>query len=136
MELPKEIYLEVVTPDRLLYSGSVREVSVPALNGYLGILPGHAPLLAELGVGVLSCTNDGVQHHFYCSGGFVEVLPDRVSVLAHVAERSDEIDVEGARHARDQAEQLLRSKDPQTDFAEAQEDLRQALARLEVASRA
>lgn len=131
--LPKEIRLEIVTPDRLLFSGEVEEVMVPGVRGYLGILPGHAPLLSELKIGVIFYRQAGQQSRLFCSWGFVEILPDHVSVLAEVVERPEEIDVEAAREDKEQAEQLLRSKDPSTDYKEAVLSLEKAVTRLGVA---
>ena len=106
--LPDSLTLEVVTPERqLLHETGVREVQLPGLDGFLGILPGHAPLLTELGIGELSYRRDGQRHYAVIVFGFAEVLPDRVSVLAETAERAEEIDVERARAGRERAEKLL-----------------------------
>lgn len=130
------IRLEIVTPDRLLFGGDVESVTVPGAEGYLGILPGHAPLLSELKIGVISYRVEGEESHLFCSWGFVEVLPDRVSILAEVAERPREIDVARAREEKARAEQLLRSKDPAVDYAEAVLLLEKATTQLDVAERA
>src|SRR5215831_3235356 len=95
--MPELIELEVATPERQLVREEVSEVQVPARNGYLGVLPGHAPLLSELGTGFLSYSAGGRKRYLSIQGGFVEVLPDHVRVLANVAERAEEIDVERAR---------------------------------------
>jgi F-type H+-transporting ATPase subunit epsilon len=95
--MPELIELEVATPERLLVREQISEVQVPAKNGYLGILPGHAPLLSELGTGFLSYSAGGRTRYLSVQGGFVEVQPDRVRVLANVSERAEEIDVERAR---------------------------------------
>lgn len=134
-ELPKKIHLSIVTPDRLLFEGDVVEVTVPGLDGYLGILPGHAPLLSELRVGIISYRQEAQVSSLYCSWGFIEVLPHRVSVLAEVAEKPEEIDIEQARSDKQRAEQLLRSKDPHTDYEAARVLWEQALNRLEVAQK-
>lgn len=133
--LPKRIKLSIVTPDRQLFSGEVDEVTVPGIRGYLGILPGHAPLLSELQVGIISYKQEGRESYLFCSWGFVEVLPDQVSVLAEIAEAPEEIDVEQAQADKQKAEQLLRSKDPATDYGEAVVVLRKAVTRLEVAAK-
>ena len=125
--------LEIVTPDRLLFSGEVEEVMVPGVEGYLGILPGHAPLLSELKIGVISYQQGGEETRLFCSWGFVEILPERISVLAEVVQRPDEIDVQQAQEDRKQAEELLRSKDASTDYGEAVLTLESAVTRLEVA---
>lgn len=127
--------LEIVTPEQLLFSGEVDEVVVPGSEGYLGILPGHAPLLSELHIGVISYRQESEEHQVFCSWGFVEVLPDRVSILAEVAESPDAIDVEQARADRTQAEQLLSSNDPETDHAQALLALREAETRLDLAEK-
>ena len=131
--MTEKIELEIVTPEQLLFSGEVEEVVVPGSEGYLGILPGHAPLLSELQIGVISYRQDSQETKVFCSRGFVEVLPDRVSILAEVAELSDQIDVEQARAHQVEAEQQLRSDDPDTDYAQALLDLREAQIRLDLA---
>jgi F-type H+-transporting ATPase subunit epsilon len=131
--LTEKIELEIVTPEQLLFSGEVEEVVVPGSEGYLGILPGHAPLLSELQIGVISYRQDSQETKVFCSRGFVEVLPDRVSILAEAAELPDQIDVEQARALQVEAEQQLRSDDPDTDYAQALLDLREAQIRLELA---
>src|SRR5579864_6354479 len=90
--LPTEIHLEIVTPDRQVVREKVIAISVPGKEGYMGILPGHAPLLSLLKVGELSYTQGNVTHYVAVNWGFVEVLPDRVIVLAETAERPGEID--------------------------------------------
>ncbi len=130
-----KIELEIVTPERLLFSGKVEEVVVPGSQGYLGILPGHAPLLSELQIGVISYRRESQEDKVFCSRGFVEVLPDRVSILAELAEFPDQINVEQARDDKMQAEQLLRSNDPDTDYAQALLDLREAQIRLDLAEK-
>src|SRR6266849_3969210 len=97
--LPEVLTLEVVTPDRAVVHEAVTEVQLPGSEGYLGILPGHTPLLTELGTGALSYRQGAQTRRVAVSGGFAEVLPDRVIVLADVAERAEEIDVERARLA-------------------------------------
>jgi F-type H+-transporting ATPase subunit epsilon len=131
--LTEKIELEIVTPEQLLFSGEVEEVVVPGSEGYLGILPGHAPLLSELQIGVISYRQDSQETKVFCSRGFVEVLPDRVSILAEAAELPDQIDVEQARAQQVEAEQQLRSDDPDTDYAQALLDLREAQIRLDLA---
>lgn len=133
--LPTSIDLEIVTPEELLFSGTVEEVTVPGLDGALGILPGHAPMLSELGIGRLSFRSQGLETVLFCSYGFVEVLGSRVSVLAEAAARPDQIDAEEAEADRRRALAELRSTRPGTDYEAASELLRQAEARLEAASR-
>ncbi|HLW78262.1 MAG TPA: F0F1 ATP synthase subunit epsilon [Terriglobia bacterium] len=136
--LPDRIQLELVTPDRPVVRGAVLEVSLPGAGGYLGILPGHAPLLTELKPGELAYTEDnGAAHYLAVSWGFAEVLPDRVIVLAQTSERAGEIDAERARRSRQRAEdRLKKSADPEVDLQRAQAALERAMARLEVAEKA
>jgi F-type H+-transporting ATPase subunit epsilon len=133
--LPSSIQLEVVTPERQLISDTVSSVQIPGLGGYLGILPGHAPLLTELGTGEL-CYRKGAET--YCAAiirGFAEVLPDRVTVLADIAERAEEIDADRARAARDRAQRRLSGHDPETDWNRAAAALERAMIRLQVAAK-
>src|SRR5262245_15533582 len=95
--MPDELELEVATPDRLLVQEHTSEVQLPGKNGYMGILPGHAPLLSELGTGFLTWVAGGRKIALSLQGGFVEVLPGNVRVLANIAERAEEIDIERAR---------------------------------------
>jgi len=134
--LPKSIHLEIVTPDRFFFRGEVEAVTVPAVTGYLGILPGHAPLLSELRIGVVSYKAAGQEVSLFCSWGFVEVLPDRVSVLAEIIEKPEEIDVARARQKKEEAEKLLSSKSPDVDYGKAVISLEKATTRLEVAGAA
>ena len=133
MALPEKIRLEIVTPERPLFSGDVERVTVPAKQGYLGILPGHAPLLAELGIGHIGYSAGGKSEVFSCCWGFVEVLPDRVVVLTQTAERASEIDSNRANQAKQRAERRLFSKDANLDFVRAELALRRAISRLDAA---
>jgi F-type H+-transporting ATPase subunit epsilon len=125
--------LEIVTPSRLLVKDTAEEAQIPGLSGYLGILPGHAPLLTELAVGAITYKASGATHTLSVAWGFAEVLPDKVTILAEAAERPQEIDVERAQKAKDRAEQLLKSNDPQLDYTRTQDALRRAETRLDVA---
>ncbi len=131
MALPENIHLEIVTPDKLLFSGTVDRVTVPSTRGYLGILPGHAPLLAELGIGSISFKSGDREETITCFWGFLEVLPERVVVLAQTAEPASTIDINRAEQAKNRAEQRLASKNPDTDYARAELALLRAVARLE-----
>ena len=127
--------LEVVTPAREVARERVAEAQIPARGGYLGILPGHTPLIAEMGVGELSYHVGGRVFSCTAIGGFVEVLGDRVIVLADSAERAEEIDVERAQSARDRAQKRLATpNDPSIDWKRAEAALERAQARLQVAS--
>jgi len=126
--------LEIVTPEKLVVNESVEEAQIPGLGGYLGILPGHAPLITELAVGVITYRSQGVTKSLSVAWGFAEVLPDKVTMLAETAEHPEEIDVARAQKAKDRAEQLLKSNDPQLDYDRAQDALQRAETRLKVAS--
>jgi F-type H+-transporting ATPase subunit epsilon len=133
--LPEKIQLDIVTPDRGIVSEAVDEIVLPGSEGYLGVLPGHAPLLTTLKVGEIQCRKGRERFHLAVSWGFVEVLPDRVAILAEAAEKAEEIDVERAGAARDRARKRLSRPDPDTDFRRAQIALEKALIRIQVASR-
>jgi F-type H+-transporting ATPase subunit epsilon len=123
--MAEQIQLEVVTPERRVLAETVDSVNVPGLNGELGILPGHTPLISQLQTGVLSYAQNGATHRLHVSGGFVEVNADRVSVLAEIAEHPAEIDAARARLAREHAEKSLGA------FSGTEEDFEVARARLE-----
>lgn len=134
--LPATLDLAVVTPDREVVRETVEAVTVPGNRGYLGILPGHAPLLSELKVGELAYTHRGNVRYLAVNWGFAEVLPDRVIILAHTAERAEEIDVARAERARQRAEDRLKKfSDPATDLERARVALERALARIQTARR-
>ncbi len=134
--LPTHLELQIVTPDRLVGRDLVSAVTMPGKTGYLGILPGHAPLLTELVAGELTYSRDGTEHHFAVCWGFAEVLPDRVIVLAQTAERAEEIDLERAERAKARAEERLKKvSDTEIDFERARAALARALARVEAARR-
>lgn len=135
--LPEKIELEVVTPQRHVLDEKVESVEMPGKDGYLGILPGHAPLLTELGLGILTYHKGLEVKRLTVLNGYAEVLPDRVIVLAEGSERSEEIDVERARTAADraQAELAKATGSPETDWESASAALRRALVRVEAASK-
>ena len=133
MALPEKINLEIVTPEKHIFSGQVDSVTVPANTGYLGIMPGHAPLLAELGIGEIGFSTGEETDYLFCSWGFLEVLPDRVVLLAQTAELASDIDIKRAEEAKVRAEKMLSSKDPDTDFQRAELALLRAVARLDAA---
>ena len=123
--------LEIVTPERLLVREEVTEVQIPAKNGYLGILPGHAPLLAELGTGYMHFEAGGRRWYMAVHGGFLEVLGAKVRVLANAAERAEEIDVESARDAMKRAQELVFNPSLGVDPAFALDEMASAQARLD-----
>jgi F-type H+-transporting ATPase subunit epsilon len=129
--------LEVVTPARQVVREAVSEAQIPVLGGYIGVLPGHTPLLAEIGIGELSYHVGNRVVSCTAIGGFVEVLSDRVIVLADSAERAEEINVARAEAARDRAlKRLATLNDPNVDWKRAEESLQRAQVRLQVAARA
>jgi F-type H+-transporting ATPase subunit epsilon len=132
------IHLEIVTPERHLVDAQVDSVQVPGLDGELGILPGHSPLISQLKpAGLLSYVQGGVTHQIVVSEGFLEVLPHQVRVLAEVAEAPEEIDVERAIRARERAERRVSQSltDGEIDAERAARALARAAARLEVAKK-
>ena len=130
-----QLQLEVVTPERRVLSEQVNSVTVPGRSGEMGILPGHASLISELQTGVLSYNEDGTVFQLHVSGGFVEVTDDRVSVLAEIAERPEEIDAARARQARERTEKQLSSwSGTEEDFEKARAKLERSVVRLQLAS--
>lgn len=130
-----KINLEIITPERKVLSEAVEEVIVPGLEGELGILPQHTPLISQLKTGVLTYRQGSEKRSVHVSGGFVEVLPERVSVLSDVAERPEEIDLERAQRARERAEKRLSSLGEDIDFRRAELKLQRALIRIQLASK-
>ena len=130
-----KIQLEIVTPERRLLDEPVDMVTVPGLNGELGILPGHTPLISQLKTGVLTYVQDGKNSQLHVSGGFVEVRDDRVSVLAVIAERPEEIDVASARASREKLEKQLSGwSGSEEDLEIARTELARSEVRLQLAS--
>jgi F-type H+-transporting ATPase subunit epsilon len=130
------IKLDIVTAERVVYSGDVDEVIAPGIEGQLGILPHHAPLMTMLQAGELVARRSGQDEILAISGGFLEVRPDRVIVLADAAERAEEIDMARAEAARKRAEDRLRDRQAiGLDQATAEAALRRAIARLSVAEK-
>jgi len=135
--LPDSIELIIVTPERQLLRETVVEVTLPGADGQLGILPGHAPLITELGIGELSyrAKASGESGPIAIISGFAEVLGDRVTVLAETAERPEEIDLTRAQEAKKRAEQRLATAagDPNVDWGRAAIALQRSLIRIQVA---
>ncbi len=132
--MPDSLELEVATPERPLVRDRVSEVQIPGKDGYLGILPGHAPLVGQLGTGFLSYVAGNKRRYLSVHGGFVEVLPDLVRVLANMAERAEEIDVEGARRDLQTAQQQVFNPSLGVDPAVALEAMQKAQARIDAAA--
>jgi F-type H+-transporting ATPase subunit epsilon len=133
--MPDTFQFEIVTPEKLVARDVAEEMQIPGKNGYLGILPGHAPLITELAVGEISYRNGGYTHRLSVAWGFAEVLPDKVTILAETAEKAEEIDVQRAQEAKQRAEDRLKGSDTQTDYERAQTALQRAESRLQVASK-
>lgn len=136
MAIPSHLQLEIVSADRLLVNEQVDEVQVPGSEGYLGVLPGHTPLLATLQVGELWYRQGQEKHYLSIAFGFVEVQPDRVTILAQIAEPAHEIDLARAEAAKKRAEERLEKPTTDMDFERARIAMLKALVRLQVASRA
>lgn len=129
------ITLDIVTAERLVYSEEVDIVVAPGVEGQLGILPHHAPLMTTLQAGEMIVRKGGEEFSLAISGGFLEVRPDRIIVLADTAERDDEIDLARAEEAKRRAEERLSQAAVGVDTARAEAALRRSLARLRVAEK-
>ena len=133
--MAETLELEIVTPERLVVRERVEEVQIPGRSGYLGVLPGHAPLITELGVGEITFRSGHNTTRLAVAWGFAEVLSDKVTILAEASERASEIDVPRAQQAKERAEEILRTPDPDTDYAEVQNALKRAETRIGVAEK-
>jgi F-type H+-transporting ATPase subunit epsilon len=127
--------LEITTPEKPVLSETVDEVVLPGSEGYLGVLPGHAPLLTGLRPGEVAYRVGATYRYLAVSTGFAEVLRNRVSILADTAERAEEIDLERARRSKERAEQVLVERASAAEFAGAEARLRRALARIRAGER-
>jgi len=134
--LPAHLTLEIVTPDRSVVTERVDEVEIPGADGYFDVLPGHTPLLATLQVGELWYRKGSEKYYLSIAFGFAEVLPDRVTILAELAERADEIDAARAEAARRRAEERIAKPAPEIDFERARLALMKSMVRLQVSTRA
>ena len=130
------IQLEIVTPERLAYSDTVDSVQLPGVEGELGVLPGHAPLVSMLGVGELRIRKGGTEESFAIVGGFLQVRPDKVVVMAETADMASEIDLQRALAAKAEAERALEGDfEEPADLTLARAQLQAALIRIRVAER-
>ena len=130
------LLLEIVTPERLAFSDTVDSVQLPGVEGELGVLPHHAPLISMLGVGELRIRKGGAEEIFAIAGGFLQVRPDKVVVMAETADMASEIDLQKAEEARREAERALETAYHEgADLAAARAALQQALLRIRVAER-
>jgi len=128
------IQLEVVTPERMVVNDAADYIEIPAITGYIGVLPGHAPLITELSVGEINYKAGANTRRLAVAWGFAEVLPHKVTILAETAERAEDIDVSRAQAAKQRAEEALRAAGVNGN-QEAQAALQRANARLEVAGK-
>jgi F-type H+-transporting ATPase subunit epsilon len=135
MALPAHLDLQIVTPDRRIVHEQVDEVEIPGSEGYFGVLPGHTPLLASLSVGELWYRKGQEKTYLSIAYGFAEVLPDRVTILARIAERAEDIDLERAQAARRRAEERLATPKAEIDYEHARAALQKAIARIQVSGR-
>jgi len=135
--MPDTFQLEIVTPEKMVVRDVAEEMQIPGKNGYLGVLPGHAPLITELAVGEISYRegNENETHYLAVAWGFAEVLPERVVILAETAELPEEIDVKRAEEAKQRAEERLKSGSTEIDFTRAEDALQRAETRLQVAAK-
>jgi F-type H+-transporting ATPase subunit epsilon len=125
--------LEIVTPEKMVVKDSAEEAQIPGRSGYIGVLPGHAPLITELGAGEINYKSGGQLHRFAMAWGFAEVLPDRVTVLAETVEPAGQIDTARAQQDLARAEEELKSAQTEEDFASLTAKIQRAQARIDVA---
>jgi F-type H+-transporting ATPase subunit epsilon len=133
--MPESFQLEIVTPEKMVVRDVAEEAQIPGKNGYLGILPGHAPLITELAIGEITYRSGGLARRLAVAWGFAEILPDKVTILAETAERPEEIDITRARQAKQRAEEQLKSGKTEEDFTRAEASLQRAETRLQVAEK-
>jgi len=127
--------LEIITAERQVFSDDVNTVVVPGVDGELGVLPHHAPLITMIKPGEVLVRKDSEETYLFVSGGFLEVRPDKIIILADACERYDEIDIERAEAAKRRAEEGLKTHPPELDVTQAQAALLRAIVRLKVAER-
>ena len=135
MSIPETVTLEIVTPDQAVTHAAVDEIEIPGEEGYLGVLPGHTPMLVSLQAGELWLRQGQERTYLSVAYGFAEIQPDRVIILAETAERAEEIDVPRAEAARTRAEERLANRAVEMDFGRARVALLKSMVRLQVAKR-
>ena len=136
MAIPSHLTLQIVSADRSLVTEQIDEIEIPGADGYFGVLPGHTPLLAALGLGQLWYRQGQEKHYLAIAFGFAEVQPDRVTILAQIAEKPDDVDIARAEAAKKRAEERLAKPTMEMDFERARIALLKSLIRLQVATRA
>ena len=129
------IQLEIVTPDRMIVSDAAQEIQIPGKSGYLGILPGHAPLITEIAVGEITYRSGNETKHIAVAWGFAEVLPEKVTILAETGERAADIDVARAQAAKERAEARLKQGGADLDYRREEDALKRAQTRIDVAAK-
>src|ERR1700722_13697285 len=134
-QVPDTFQFEIVTPEKMVVKDVAEEMQIPGKNGYLGILPGHAPLITELAVGEISYRKNNQTYYLSVAWGFAEVLPDKVTILAETAERPQEIDIKRAQESKRRAEEALQNGKTEEDFTDAEYALKRAETRIEVAQK-
>jgi F-type H+-transporting ATPase subunit epsilon len=130
-----KLKFEIVTAERVVYSDEVDIVIAPGIQGEMAVLPHHAPLLTMLQTGELRVRKEGEEISMFVSGGFLEVRPDKVTVLADIVERAEEIDIARAEEAKQRAEDGLKTRAPEVDMARAEATLRRSLMRIKIAEK-
>ena len=133
--MARKFRIEIVTPEKVVFSEEAESLVVPAERGYLGVLAGHAPLLCALRPGEISIKREGTELHFATSGGFMEATPKKATLLIETVEEAGEIDADRAREAKERARERLASRDPSIDVDRARLALARALNRLKLASK-
>jgi F-type H+-transporting ATPase subunit epsilon len=128
----KKLQLEIITPEKVAVHKDIDSLIAPGEEGYFGVLPGHTPFLALLGIGKIVYKIGGEEKHLSVNAGFVEVLPDKIIILTNSAEHAEDIDRGRAQEAHDRAMERLRSKSPDIDFERAQAALARAINRLKI----
>ncbi len=131
--MPATFAIKIVTPERLVVEATAEEMQIPGQKGYLGILPGHAPLITELAVGAITYRSGSITERVSVAWGFAEILPDKVTILAETAERAEAIDVDRAERAKQRAEERLSKPETSLDVERCQVALQRAETRLKVA---
>lgn len=133
--MAKTFYLEIIASDRIFFQGDCEHLVITAIDGLLGILAGHEPLVTSLPTGELKYMVDGVWKHAAISEGFIEVMPDRAVILADSCELPEEIDIKRAEEARQRAEEMLRQKQSIREYYETQAALNRAINRLKISQK-
>lgn len=131
----KKYNLEIITPSRVVFNEQVTHVRAPGVAGYFGVLAGHTPLITELRIGEIKVSIESTDQYFATSGGFIEVMPQGVTILAETAEKAGEIEVERAKNALDRAKQRLALKSSAINVERARAALHRALNRIRIAER-